>query len=43
MTGSALVLFAGKAYLQMPLTTDHGAARCLFPLPVPMQCRNREL
>lgn len=23
----ALVLFAGKAYLQMPLTTDHGAAR----------------
>lgn len=22
-----LVLFAGKAYLQMPLTTDHGAAR----------------
>lgn len=22
----ALVLFAGKAYLQMPLTTDHGAA-----------------
>lgn len=23
----ALVVFAGKAYLQMPLTTDHGAAR----------------
>ena len=23
----ALVLFAGKAYLQMPLTVDHGAAR----------------
>lgn len=23
----AMVLFAGKAYLQMPLTTDHGAAR----------------
>jgi Ca-activated chloride channel family protein len=23
----ALVLFAGRAYLQMPLTTDHGAAR----------------
>ena len=23
----ALVLFAGKAYMQMPLTTDHGAAR----------------
>ncbi len=23
----ALILFAGKAYLQMPLTTDHGAAR----------------
>jgi Ca-activated chloride channel family protein len=23
----ALVLFAGKAYLQMPLTTDHGAAK----------------
>ncbi|MEP6700420.1 MAG: VWA domain-containing protein [Bacteroidota bacterium] len=23
----ALVLFAGKAYLQMPLTTDHGAAQ----------------
>lgn len=23
----ALVLFAGKAYLQMPLTADHGAAR----------------
>ena len=23
----ALILFAGKAYMQMPLTTDHGAAR----------------
>jgi len=23
----ALILFAGKAYLQMPLTTDHGAAK----------------
>ena len=23
----ALVLFAGRAYMQMPLTTDHGAAR----------------
>jgi Ca-activated chloride channel family protein len=23
----ALILFAGKAYLQMPLTTDHGAAQ----------------
>ncbi|MBL0267391.1 MAG: VWA domain-containing protein [Chitinophagaceae bacterium] len=23
----ALVLFAGKAYMQMPLTTDHGAAK----------------
>src|SRR5687768_17533215 len=22
-----LILFAGRAYLQMPLTTDHGAAR----------------
>ncbi|MBM3416400.1 MAG: VWA domain-containing protein [Bacteroidetes bacterium] len=27
----ALILFAGKAYMQMPLTTDHGAAK-LFVL-----------
>ena len=25
----ALVLFAGKAYMQMPLTVDHGAAAIL--------------
>ena len=37
----ALVLFAGKAYLQMPLTTDHGAARLFVasagPDAVPQQ------
>ena len=37
----ALVLFAGKAYLQMPLTTDHGAARLFVssatPEAVPQQ------
>ncbi len=36
-----LVLFAGKAYLQMPLTTDHGAARMFVsaagPEAVPQQ------
>ncbi len=36
-----LVLFAGKAYLQMPLTTDHGAARMFvnaaLPEAVPQQ------
>lgn len=36
-----LVLFAGKAYLQMPLTTDHGAARLFVssagPDAVPQQ------
>jgi len=36
-----LVLFAGKAYLQMPLTTDHGAARMFVssasPDAVPQQ------
>ncbi|MGK2860764.1 MAG: VWA domain-containing protein [Chitinophagaceae bacterium] len=36
-----LVLFAGKAYLQMPLTTDHGAARMFVsaanPNAVPQQ------
>ena len=36
-----LVLFAGKAYLQMPLTTDHGAARLFIssasPDAVPQQ------
>ena len=29
----SLILFAGKAYMQMPLTTDHGAAKLLFLLP----------
>ncbi len=37
----ALVLFAGKAYLQMPLTTDHGAAQMFVsaatPAAVPQQ------
>lgn len=37
----ALVLFAGKAYMQMPLTTDHGAARLFLsaagPEAVPQQ------
>jgi len=37
----ALVLFAGKAYLQMPLTTDHGAAQMFVssasPDAVPQQ------
>ena len=36
-----LVLFAGKAYLQMPLTADHGAARLFVssasPESVPQQ------
>ena len=36
-----LVLFAGKAYLQMPLTADHGAARMFVaaasPASVPFQ------
>ena len=31
----ALVLFAGKAYLQMPLTTDHGAARMFVSSATP--------
>ena len=31
----ALVLFAGKAYLQMPLTTDHGAARLFVSSATP--------
>ncbi len=37
----ALILFAGKAYLQMPLTTDHGAAKLFVssasPDAVPQQ------
>jgi Ca-activated chloride channel family protein len=37
----ALVLFAGKAYMQMPLTTDHGAAQMFVsaagPDAVPQQ------
>ncbi|MFZ9387154.1 MAG: VWA domain-containing protein [Chitinophagaceae bacterium] len=37
----ALVLFAGKAYMQMPLTTDHGASRLFVssagPDAVPQQ------
>lgn len=37
----ALILFAGKAYLQMPLTTDHGAAQLFVsaasPDAVPQQ------
>jgi len=37
----ALVLFAGKAYMQMPLTTDHGAAKLFVsaagPDAVPQQ------
>lgn len=37
----ALILFAGKAYMQMPLTTDHGAARLFVmaasPDAVPQQ------
>jgi Ca-activated chloride channel family protein len=37
----ALVLFAGKAYMQMPLTTDHGAAQMFVssasPASVPQQ------
>ena len=41
MTGLALVLFAGKAYLQMPLTIDHGAAKMFVssasPDAVPQQ------
>jgi Ca-activated chloride channel homolog len=36
-----LILFAGRAYMQMPLTTDHGAARMYVqnagPLIVPSQ------
>lgn len=31
----ALVLFAGKAYLQMPLTVDHGAAQLFVSLASP--------
>lgn len=31
----ALVFFAGKAYLQMPLTTDHGAARLYVSAAAP--------
>ncbi len=31
----ALVLFAGKAYLQMPLTIDHGAAQIFVSSAVP--------
>jgi Ca-activated chloride channel family protein len=31
----ALVLFAGKAYLQMPLTIDHGAAQVFVSSAVP--------
>ncbi len=31
----ALVLFAGKAYLQMPLTTDHGAAQLFVSSATP--------
>ena len=37
----ALVLFAGKAYMQMPLTTDHSAAQMFVssasPDAVPQQ------
>lgn len=37
----ALVLFAGKAYLQMPLTVDHGAAQLFvasaYPDAIPQQ------
>jgi len=37
----ALILFAGKAYMQMPLTTDHGAAKLFIssagPDAVPQQ------
>lgn len=37
----ALILFAGKAYMQMPLTTDHGAAKLFVasagPDAVPQQ------
>lgn len=37
----ALILFAGKAYMQMPLTTDHGAAKMFVssagPDAVPQQ------
>lgn len=37
----ALVLFAGKAYMQMPLTTDHGAAQMFVasasPAAIPQQ------
>ncbi len=31
----ALVLFAGKAYLQMPMTVDHGAARLFVTTATP--------
>ncbi len=31
----AIVLFAGKAYLQMPLTTDHGAAQLFISAATP--------
>lgn len=31
----ALILFAGKAYLQMPLTTDHGAAQLFVSTATP--------
>lgn len=31
----ALILFAGKAYMQMPLTTDHGAAKMFVSAAVP--------
>ena len=37
-----LVVFAGKAYLQMPLTTDHGAASMFVSSAARMRCRNRE-
>ena len=38
----ALVLFAGKAYLQMPLTVDHGAAAMYVRRPPLMRYHNKE-
>ena len=37
-----LVLFAGKAYLQMPLTTDHNTDGYLYQLLVQVRLHNKE-
>ena len=38
----ALILFAGKSYLQMPLTIDHNAARMYVSSAAPTRFRNKE-